>query len=60
MADLSSLTSEEFRRLAEFLYRRTGMVFTEAKALLRGTSDFGANVRHNQSFIYRLLRPSPR
>jgi chemotaxis protein methyltransferase CheR len=31
MADPPPLTSEEFRRLAEFLYRRTGMVFTEAK-----------------------------
>ena len=26
-----ALTEEEFRRLCEFLYRRTGMVFTEAK-----------------------------
>jgi chemotaxis protein methyltransferase CheR len=26
-----SLTAEEFRRLCEFLYRRTGMVFNEAK-----------------------------
>jgi len=31
MADPSPLTSDEFSRLAEFLYRRTGMVFTEAK-----------------------------
>jgi chemotaxis protein methyltransferase CheR len=31
MADPSPLTREEFRRLAEFLYRRTGMVFSEAK-----------------------------
>ena len=31
MADLSALTEEDFRRLAEFLYRRTGMVFTKAK-----------------------------
>jgi chemotaxis protein methyltransferase CheR len=31
MADPPPLTSEEFGRLAEFLYRRTGMVFTEAK-----------------------------
>lgn len=31
MADPSPLTREEFGRLAEFLYRRTGMVFTEAK-----------------------------
>jgi chemotaxis protein methyltransferase CheR len=31
MADPLPLTSDEFRRLAEFLYRRTGMVFTEAK-----------------------------
>jgi chemotaxis protein methyltransferase CheR len=31
MADPPPLTTEEFSRLAEFLYRRTGMVFTEAK-----------------------------
>jgi chemotaxis protein methyltransferase CheR len=31
MANPPPLTSEEFDRLAEFLYRRTGMVFTEAK-----------------------------
>ena len=31
MADFPALTEEEFRRLCEFLYRRTGMVFTEAK-----------------------------
>ena len=31
MADRPALTEEEFRKLCEFLYRRTGMVFTEAK-----------------------------
>ena len=31
MADPPPLTTEEFSKLAEFLYRRTGMVFTEAK-----------------------------
>jgi chemotaxis protein methyltransferase CheR len=31
MAELPALTEEEFRKLCEFLYRRTGMVFTEAK-----------------------------
>jgi chemotaxis protein methyltransferase CheR len=31
MADFPDLTEEEFRKLCEFLYRRTGMVFTEAK-----------------------------
>jgi chemotaxis protein methyltransferase CheR len=31
VAEPDSVTEEEFRRLAEFLYRRTGMVFTEAK-----------------------------
>jgi chemotaxis protein methyltransferase CheR len=32
MADaLPPITEDEFRRLAEFLYRRTGMVFTETK-----------------------------
>jgi chemotaxis protein methyltransferase CheR len=31
VADPESLTEDEFRRLSEFLYRRTGMVFTEAK-----------------------------
>jgi chemotaxis protein methyltransferase CheR len=29
--ELPSLTQDEFRRLCEFLYRRTGMIFTEAK-----------------------------
>jgi chemotaxis protein methyltransferase CheR len=29
--ELAELTEDEFRRLCEFLYRRTGMVFTEAK-----------------------------
>ncbi|MET0281983.1 MAG: protein-glutamate O-methyltransferase CheR [Steroidobacteraceae bacterium] len=31
MAEIRTLDEEEFRRLCEFLYRRTGMVFTEAK-----------------------------
>jgi chemotaxis protein methyltransferase CheR len=31
VADPARVTEEEFRRLAEFLYRRTGMVFTESK-----------------------------
>jgi chemotaxis protein methyltransferase CheR len=29
--EFAALTEEEFRRLCEYLYRRTGMVFTEAK-----------------------------
>jgi chemotaxis protein methyltransferase CheR len=29
--EFAALTEDEFRRLCEFLYRRTGMVFTEAK-----------------------------
>jgi chemotaxis protein methyltransferase CheR len=31
VSDLRAVTEDEFRRLCEFLYRRTGMVFTEAK-----------------------------
>lgn len=31
MAEPGAVTDEEFRRLCDFLYRRTGMVFTEAK-----------------------------
>ena len=31
VAEYPALSEEEFRRLCEFLYRRTGMVFTEAK-----------------------------
>jgi chemotaxis protein methyltransferase CheR len=31
VAEFPALTEEQFRRLCEFLYRRTGMVFTEAK-----------------------------
>ena len=31
MAERPPLTEEEFRRLCEYLYRRTGMIFTEAK-----------------------------
>jgi chemotaxis protein methyltransferase CheR len=31
MADREPVTEEEFSRLSEFLYRRTGMVFTESK-----------------------------
>lgn len=31
MGEYEALTEEEFRRLCEFLYRRTGIVFTEAK-----------------------------
>jgi chemotaxis protein methyltransferase CheR len=29
--DFAPLTEDQFRRLCEFLYRRTGMIFTEAK-----------------------------
>ncbi|MFZ0501830.1 MAG: protein-glutamate O-methyltransferase CheR [Steroidobacteraceae bacterium] len=31
MAEHPALTEDEFRRLSEYLYRRTGMIFTEAK-----------------------------
>jgi len=31
MDDTPQITEDEFRRLADFLYRRTGMVFTETK-----------------------------
>jgi chemotaxis protein methyltransferase CheR len=31
MSEYPALTEQEFRRLCEFLYRRTGMIFTEAK-----------------------------
>src|SRR4051794_22494136 len=31
VAEPAPVTEEEFRRLSEFLYRRTGMVFTETK-----------------------------
>ena len=31
MPEYADLTEEEFRRLCDFLYRRTGMVFSEAK-----------------------------
>jgi chemotaxis protein methyltransferase CheR len=31
MADAEPVTEEEYRRLSEFLYRRTGMVFAESK-----------------------------
>jgi chemotaxis protein methyltransferase CheR len=31
VAEFAAVTEDEFRRLCEFLYRRTGMIFTEAK-----------------------------
>jgi chemotaxis protein methyltransferase CheR len=31
VSEFATLTEDEFRRLCEFLYRRTGMIFTEAK-----------------------------
>src|SRR5690606_31884628 len=31
MSEFPALTEDEFRKLCEFLYRRTGMTFTEAK-----------------------------
>lgn len=31
MGEITPLTGDEFRRLCDFLYRRTGMIFTEAK-----------------------------
>lgn len=31
MPEFAALTEEEYRRLCDFLYRRTGMIFTEAK-----------------------------
>src|ERR1700712_5430574 len=31
VTELEPITAEEFGRLSEFLYRRTGMIFTEAK-----------------------------
>lgn len=31
MSEVAPVSAEEFRRISEFLYRRTGMLFTEAK-----------------------------
>ena len=31
MAESEPITQEEFRRLCDYLYRRTGLVFTEAR-----------------------------
>jgi chemotaxis protein methyltransferase CheR len=31
VSELAAISAEDFRRLCDFLYRRTGMVFTEAK-----------------------------
>ncbi len=38
VTEYPALTEEEFRRLCEYLYRRTGMIFTESKRLLRGAT----------------------
>jgi chemotaxis protein methyltransferase CheR len=57
VADPAEVTEEEFRRLAEFLYRRTGMVFTESKRYFveRRLSDrmsATARVRFSDYFAY--------
>ena len=31
MSEIAPVSEEEFRKVCEFLYRRTGMLFTEAK-----------------------------
>jgi chemotaxis protein methyltransferase CheR len=68
MADPPPLTTEEFSRLVEFLYRRTGMVFTEAKRYYverrisermaamssRSFADYFAHLRTvNETYFYR-------
>lgn len=59
MADIPPLTSEEFRRLSEFLYRRTGMVFTETKRYYverRISERMSATTSHSFIDYFSLLR----
>jgi chemotaxis protein methyltransferase CheR len=54
-----AVTDEEFRRLAEFIYRRTGMVFTEAKRYYvdrRLSERMTATGRRSFSAYFALLR----
>jgi chemotaxis protein methyltransferase CheR len=53
------VTEEDFRRLAEFLYRRTGMVFTEAKryfVVRRLGERMNATGRRSFAAYFALLR----
>lgn len=63
MTDPSQLTEEEFRRLAEFLYRRTGMVFTESKRYYverRVSERMVATSSHSFSSYFAWLRSEAR
>ena len=54
MTEPAQVTEEEFRRLAEFLYRRTGMVFSESKRYFveRRISDRMAATSHTRFSDY--------
>jgi chemotaxis protein methyltransferase CheR len=61
--DLALVSEEEFRRIAEFLYRRTGMVFTESKRYFverRITERMAATANDSFSAYFAYLRGEPR
>lgn len=63
MTDPSQLTEEEFRKLAELLYRRTGMVFTESKRYYverRVSERMIATSNHSFSNYFAYLRSEAR
>ena len=49
MSDVAPVSEEEFRGICEFLYRRTGMVFTEAKRYYVERRDLRSHERHSAS-----------
>jgi chemotaxis protein methyltransferase CheR len=59
VAETASVTEDELRKLAEFLYRRTGMVFTETKRYYverRIAERMAATSNHNFSDYFAYLR----
>ena len=57
--EFPALTEDEYRRLCEFLYRRTGMVFTEAKRYYVERRVVERMLAVKADFIRRLFRASP-
>ena len=58
MTEFPSVSEEEFRKVCEFLYRRTGMVFTESQALLRRSAASPSAWPRSGSSLRRLLSPA--
>ena len=57
VSEVPPVSQEEFRAICEFLYRRTGMLFTESQALLRRAAHRRPHGRARDRGLPDLFRP---